>query len=128
MNPTKIKIDILTIADGTFSQDITPHSGAVLQYRYVPHATNNLDGTADLTITGKDSGLVVVNQLNFGTSAFTRSPRQPTHAMDGTASLFAVGGEPVEGFVYIAGESLTISIAHGGDAKQGTLHLWIGET
>src|SRR5690606_28345131 len=91
-----IRVPILTDASGDFSYDTGPVNGKVYWYRYVPHGASPLDTGADLSITGKTSGIVVANQSNIGTSAFTKAPRQATHDETGTASLYADSGEPVE--------------------------------
>jgi hypothetical protein len=100
--------------------------GRVLQLRYVPDASDALATGADLTITGETTGVAVATLANIGTSAFTRVPRQATHGADGSASLYAVGGEPVEEPVYLAGERLKVVVAEGGVSKTGTLHVLIG--
>lgn len=101
-------------------------SGRVLQYRYVPDGTSPLDTGADLDITGEDTGVVVANQDNIGTSAFTKAPRQATHDETGAASLYAAAGEPVEDYIAVHGERLKLVIASGGNVKSGTFHIWIG--
>jgi hypothetical protein len=103
-----------------------PVNGRVLQLRYVPDGTNPLATGADLTITGESTGVAVATLVNIGTSAFTTVPRQATHGVDGSASLYAAGGEPVEDPVYVAGERLKVVVAQGGNAKTGTLHVLIG--
>ena len=51
--------------------------------------------------------------------------RQATHGVDGSASLYAAAGEPVEAPVVVAYERLNVVIAEGGNAKLGTLHVWV---
>jgi len=63
---------------------------------------------ADLTITA-------ANVVAGSTATIAR----------GTASLYAAGGEPVEGYIFVGGEPLSIVVAQGGDTKSGTLYLWI---
>jgi hypothetical protein len=100
--------------------------GRVLQLRYVPDGTSPLDTGADLDITLKESGVVVANHDNIGTSAFTKVYRQATHAIDGSASLHAAGGEPTEDYVFVAGEPIKLVIFSGGNAKSGTFYIWTG--
>lgn len=121
------RIDITTDSSGDFTINTVDIFGAVLQYRYVPDGTSPLATGADLTIAGGTTGIVVASQTNIGTSAFTKAPRQATHATDGTASLYAAAGEPVEDCIWVAGEHLTVTIAQGGDTKSGTLWIWTGE-
>lgn len=65
--------------------------------------------------------LTMTNQAASGTYA----PRHATHDTAGAASLFAAGGEPVEALIPIAGERLKVIVAQGGNAKSGTLHVYI---
>lgn len=119
-------IEIVTNSSGVFSAETQVLTGRLLQYRYVPDGTAPLDTGADLDIVGSTTGYVYVNQDNIGTSAFSKAPRQATHDETGAASLYASGGEPVEGYLYMAGEPLTITIAAGGNTKAGKLYLWVG--
>lgn len=64
------------------------------QYRYIPDPTTPLAAGADLDITGEITGVVISNQDNIGTVAFTKAPRQATHDAAGVASLFADAAEP----------------------------------
>lgn len=122
-----ITVAITTDSSGDFSKSepVLTSGGRLVQYRYVPAASNELDTGADLTISGATSGIVYVSQSNIGTSAFTKAPRQAVHDTGGTASLYAAGGEPVEGYIFVGGEPLSIVVAQGGDTKSGTLYLWI---
>ena len=58
--------------------------------------------------------------------AASRAPRQPTHSTVGVASLYAVGGEPVEDFIYLADDRVKIVVAAGGVSKSGAFHILIG--
>ena len=118
-------IAITTDASGDFSAFTPVVRGRVLQYRYVPDGVSPLDTGADLDITGDTSGVVIANQDNIGTAAFTKAPRHATHAVDGSASLYAASGEPVEDAVVVADERLKVVIAQGGNAKKGTVHVWV---
>ena len=109
---------ILTDAGGNFTTETDALYGAVYQYRYVPDTTNPLATGADLTIVGRDTGVSIANLTDIGTSAFTRSPRQLTHAPDGTASSAAEG-------LIVIDEPLVITVAQGGNADAGTLYIWI---
>jgi hypothetical protein len=118
------QINILTATGGAFSETFTPRAGSFRQYRYVPHATTPVDTGGDLDVTGAQTGFVYVNQDNIGTTAFQKLPRYATADETGTASLYAAGGEPVEGVMAVA-EPITVAIANGGDAKKGTLYIWV---
>lgn len=127
MQVEKHTIAILTNAGGAFTgYTAVPVTGAVLQYRYVPDGVAPLDTGADLDVTGEETGVVLVNQDNIGTSAFTKAPRQATHDEAGAASLYAAAGEPVEAAAVVAGERLKVVVAAGGNTKLGTLYIWVG--
>lgn len=122
-----ITVAIATDGDGDFST-VTPEAfGRLLQYRYVVDGTSPLATGTDIDIVGTTTGFVYVNQDNIGTSSFTKAPRQPTHDSAGVASeTDDTTGEPVEDYMFIGGESLTVTIDEGGASKVGTLYLWIG--
>lgn len=120
-----VTFSITTDASGDWTDQCSHISGRILQYRYDPDDTSPLDTGADLDIVGDRSGVVVADHDNLGTSALTRAPRQPTHAADGSASLYASTGEPVEDYIWVH-ETLTATIANGGNAKSGTLYVYIG--
>jgi len=123
---SRIIVPILTDAAGNFSEETPAVEGRILQYRYVPDGTVPLDTNADLDIALSDSGVVIADIAAIGTVAVTKAPRQATHGVDGVAAVFAAAGEPVEGVIYSAGESLTVTVANGGNAKRGTLYVWAG--
>lgn len=119
---------VLTSAGGAFTDTITAPIGAsLLQYRYVPDASVPLDTGADVTLVGATTGFVYLNLANIGTVAFQKLPRYATSDEQGAASLFAVGGEPVEDEMCVGTEQLTLTIAQGGNAKRGTLYFWFGD-
>jgi hypothetical protein len=125
MSIQTITVAITTSSGGAFTTDTIPVSGKVVQYRYVPDGSNPLDTGADLDIVGAVTGVVVANQDDIGTSAFTKAPRQATHDATGAASLMdTTDSEPVEDYIFI-NEPLTVTIANGGDTLSGTLYIWI---
>lgn len=79
----------------------------------------------DFTITAEATGETIWDEDNVNASA-VRAPRQATHATDGTASLYAGGGEPVEDYVAVAKDRVKIVVANGGNAKSGTFHVVVG--
>lgn len=119
-----IRVPIVTDALGAFTYDTGPVNGTIDWYRYVPGASG-LDVNWDLDIVGKISGVVVANHDNLAVTAATFAPRQATHAIDGSASLYAGAGEPVEDKIGIADEQLTVTIAQGGNVKSGTLFICV---
>lgn len=74
----------------------------------------------DFTTTSEDAGETLWTENNVDAST-VRSPRQPTHAGDGTASLYAGAGEPVEGAIVLVDDRIKWVIAAGGDTKTGKL-------
>lgn len=123
--PQVITVSVTTDASGDASKTTPRVNGRILHYRYVPAASNELDTGADLDIVGAVTGIVIANQDNIGTSAFTKCPRQPTHDATGAASLYAAAGEPVEDYMWV-NEPLTLTIASGGNAKSGTFYITVG--
>jgi hypothetical protein len=127
MTITRHTIAITTDTGANFAAETAPVSGRIMQMRYLPGDTGLiLDTGADLDVTLKDSGVVVAN-FHPGQAAFTKAIRQPTHAADGSASLHAAAGEPVEDYIVVTGEALQVSVADGGTGKEGTLHIWTAD-
>ena len=120
-----LTVPLLTDAGGDFTGFTKVVKGRVIQYRYVPDPSTPLATGADLDITGEITGVVIANQDNIGTSAFTKAPRQPVHDEAGVASLYAAAGEPTEVPVAVAGERLQVVIDEGGNALSGTLYIWV---
>ena len=118
-------VALLTDASGDFTGFTKVVKGRVVQYRYIPDGSTPLATGADLDITGEITGVVIANQDNIGTVAFTKAPRQPVHDEAGVASLYAGAGEPVETPVVVAEERLQVVIDQGGNVLSGTLYLWV---
>jgi hypothetical protein len=117
-------VAVTTSAGGAFSTTISAPAGALMQYRYVPHASTPLDTGADIDLVGATTGFVYINQDNIGTSAFQKLPRYATHDETGTASLYAATGEPVEDEMVVGPEQLSFTVANGGNALSGTFYFW----
>jgi hypothetical protein len=64
-------VSVTTDASGDFTGFTVGVFGRVLQVRYVPGAAP-IDTNGDLDITLADTGVIVANHDNIGTSAFTR--------------------------------------------------------
>lgn len=126
MRVERIEIAVTTDASGDFTGYSGVVQGRVLQIRYIPDGSSPLDTGADVTITAEDSGVVVLNQANIGTSAYTVAPRQASHDTAGAASLYAAGGEPVETPILVAQERIKLVVANGGDTLSGVFHLYVG--
>jgi hypothetical protein len=106
--------------DASVTVAINPGNNFVRRVQYVK--TDYADGV-DLAIT--DAASTAVLSVSAMNASAVYCPMQPTHAAaDGSASLYASGGEPVEAPIPVVG-SLTITIAQGGDTKTGVIKVWI---
>lgn len=128
MQITSVKISVTTDGAGAADESSQhPVNGRVLELRYTPDGTSPLDTSADITVTGRQSGRAIVTKANIGTTAFSLAPRQPTHKVsDGSAALYAAAGEGVHDFVYLAGERIRVVVAQGAAAKSGVFEFLIG--
>lgn len=126
MYPVLHTVSLTTDASGDCTAYSTPVTGRVLQMRLVVPGSGGLAATTDLTITGEDTGVAILTQANQNGST-TWAPRQATHATaDGSASLYAAAGEPVEDYVVLHKERIKVVVAQGGNATTGTLYVWAG--
>lgn len=116
------QLSITTDASG----DATAFTGVVNGFVRAISYNGGFDATADLTITTDNHGQSLLTVTNQAASAITWHPRQATHATDGTASLYAAAGEPVESDIPIAGDRIKVVVAQGGNAKTGVLTFWVG--
>jgi len=79
----------------------------------------------DFTVTAEATGQAIWAEANVNASAI-RAPRQATHDTIGVASLYAVGGEPVEDHICVANDRIKIVIAQGGATKTGAVTVILG--
>ena len=108
------------------SGDATGYTNAVNgRIHTVRYAKTDFADGVDFTVTLESTGETVWAESDVNASA-TRAPRQATHGTDGTASLYAATGEPVEGFIVAADDRIKIVVASGGNAKSGTFHFVVG--
>lgn len=113
----------LTTTAGGAATEYTPDvNGFVRAIRY----SGGFDATADITITGDDTGQPIITMTDQADAVATLHPRQATHDIVGAASLYAATGEPVESDIPIAGERIKVVVAQGGATKTGTLTFWVG--
>jgi len=115
-------VALTTDASGDVTAYSEPANGRLHTIRYAK--TDFADGV-DFTVTLESTGEAVWAESNVNASA-TRAPRQATHGVDGTASLYAAAGEPVEGFIVAAGDRFKVVVAQGGNVKSGALHFIVG--
>lgn len=117
--PQAVKVSATTDASGNATVYSPRIAGRIWAIKYTK--TDFATGV-DFTITTEDTGQTVWDEDNVDASK-TVAPRQATHATDGTASLYAAGGEPVEDYILACDERIKIVIANGGDTKTGTLTI-----
>ena len=116
---TRHSVTVTTDGSGDATAYTELVTGAIRLAKYVK--TDYANGV-DITITSEITGQTIWDQDDVNASAAV-SPRQPTHDSAGAASLYASGGEPVEGDIVLASERIKIVIAQGGDTKTGTFHF-----
>lgn len=120
MVPRMQVVEVTTDASGNATAyTARAAKGPILSVIYVK---DDFDNGVDFEITTELSGQTVWDEDDVNTSK-TVAPRQPTHGTDGTASLYAGGGEPVEDFIYAAFERIKIVVASGGNVKSGTFKI-----
>lgn len=112
----KQTVSVTTIADGSATAYSEVVTGQVVNVIY---RKTDFDNGVDFTITTEDTLQNLWVDTNVNASE-TVSPMQPTHASDGSASLYAAAGEPVERPIYAVNERIKIVIAQGGNVKSGT--------
>lgn len=112
-------IALTTDADGDATGYTPVLSGRLSAIHYVK--TDFADGVG-FTITSEATGQSLWTDTNINASEVV-APRQPTHGQDGSASLYADAGEPVEDKICLANDRVKIVVASGGNTKTGTFHV-----
>lgn len=115
-------VTITTDADGNgvgYTPDLT---GRIFNVIY--SKTNYANGV-DFTVTLERSGQTIWQESDVNASK-TVAPRQATHATDGSASLYAATGEPVEDYIVAAEDRVKIVVAQGGATKSGEFIILVG--
>ena len=118
-----VKKTVTVTTDGTGVA--TAHtSGPVLKgrVRLIAYTKVDFANGVDFTITTEDTGQNLWVEQNVNASK-TISPRQATHAIDGTASLYVALGEPAEDHILVVNERIKIVIAQGGSETSGTFEF-----
>lgn len=128
MGVKRIEFKVTTNGSGDGSKSLMVN-GEILQITYRKPGANALDNAAALTVKAVLADVTILSLANAGTASFTKAPRQTAHAAaDGSDLLYADGGEPVEAGPYCcADETLLVSISGGGNAKEGTFHIYVRE-
>ena len=120
---TRHTVSVTTDAGGDATAYTPTVNGRVLTVIYTK---DDFANGVDFTITTESTAQSVWVESDVNASA-TVAPRQPTHAAaDGSASLYAGSGEPVETYVWTANERVKIVIGSGGNATSGTFDVLIG--
>lgn len=99
-------------------------SGKVHSIRYVKDDFAGDD--LAFTITAEDSGETIWAEEDVTASA-TRYPRAPLHSTAGAASLYASGGEAVNGRIALSQDRIKFVIAGAGDETSGTFHVTLDD-
>lgn len=115
-------VSLTTDGDGAATGYTDEVTGRILSVQYVK---DDFTDGVDFAITANTTGQGIWTESNVNAST-TRAPRQATHDSVGAASLYAAAGEPVEDYIYLAGEKVKIVIAQGGDTKSGTFYVTVG--
>lgn len=122
MYARRLSLTLTTDASGDATGFTNVANGRIYTAIY---AKDDFADGVDFTITLEDTGETVWTESDVNASA-VRAPRQPTHASDGTASLFAGAGEPVEDYIVAADDRIKVVVASGGNATSGTFHFIVG--
>lgn len=118
----RLVVTITTDASGDFTGYTPIVNGLVHAVRFID---TDLDDTADITVTCGGSGMAIVTLTNqAATGSF--QPAGATHSTAGAAALYAAGGTAVTAPVPVADEAIKVVVAQGGNAKTGTLHVYVG--
>jgi len=117
-------VTVTTDASGAGTGYTPVVTGRIINVIYTKPASGGYDDGVDFAVTLEETGQTVWDEDNVNASK-TVAPRQPTHATDGTASLYASGGEPVEDYILAASERVKIAVANGGSTKTGTFTVVI---
>lgn len=107
---------VTTAADGSASVNTLALHGRCIKVIYVK---GDYASGVDFSITTNETSQTLWAEDDVNASTF-RCPRDPTHGSDGSASLYAAAGEPVEDHIRICQESVVIVITDGGDTKTGS--------
>ena len=87
---------------------------------------DSLGTTADVTITGNETGIPVLTLTNLGTPSAANStwtPRTATHNTSAAAALYAAGGTAVNARIPLS-EQMKVAVVQGGDTKAFTLYAY----
>lgn len=97
-------------------------SGKLVSIRYIKDDFAGDD--LAFAITSENGGETLWAEEDVTASA-TRYPRTATHAINGTAALYADAGQPVLGKIALSQDRVKFVIAGAGNATSGTFHVTV---
>ncbi|RWC28816.1 hypothetical protein [Mesorhizobium sp.] len=114
----RIKVDVVTAADGSATFYSPKTSGKVHSVHYLKDGVTAFTDGVDFTITTEATaeGIWTESNVNVSTS---RYPRAPTSSQAGVASLYAAAGTAIQDKVALGNDRIKVVIAQGGNAKKG---------
>lgn len=122
--PFRLSIAVTTDASGDFTKTTTEKvSGRFVQWVFEPASADSLDVNWDLDVTSSN-GAVLVNEDNIVATAVTRAIAQIAYDNTGTAVTYDGTNEIYYHGVVVSDETLTVTVADGGNAQSGTIHLY----
>lgn len=115
-------VDVVTDASGDSVVYSPRVNGKISAIHYVKHGSNAFADTVDFTIVSEATGETIWTESNV-TASKTCYPRAAMHTTAGVAALLAAGGEALRDKIAVADDRVKITIAQGGDAKNGQFLL-----
>ena len=121
----KVSVPITTDSSGDSEDYSVVVNGFLSRVEFVKPGSGGFDAGVDFVITTDRDAQALLTVANVANST-AWAPRQATHAVDGSASLYAVAGEPVEALIPIFDDRIKVVTDEGGNVLDGTLVFWIG--
>lgn len=115
----RLKLEVITAADGTATAYMTRTSGKICSIHYVKDAQTAFADGVDFVVTTEETGETIWNEANVNAST-ARYPRGAVQTPQGAPVLYAAGGTAVTDKIAISNDRLKFVIAQGGNAKRGT--------
>lgn len=112
-------VAVTTDGSGNATAYTSALNGQVMAIVYSKDASTPFSNGVTFLLTAELSGATLWSQAAVNASA-TVAPRQATHGTDGSASLYAAGGSPVQAPVCVGDERLKIVVSAGGASKVGS--------
>jgi hypothetical protein len=119
----KVRVTVVTAADGTVTAYSPRLSGEIQSVAYIKAGAGGYDDGVDFTITKESTGEGVWTESNVNAST-TRYPRAPTHSQVGAALLYAATFA-VADKIGVANDRVKIVLAQGGNVKTGAFDILV---